>query len=189
MPAGPPPSPSPVSMPPRAAAPLKAQRLAAALTPEARRRGVFTAAELAAAGAAVERAPVPSVGPPPLDCGPWDVDDIADGGPVEPGPHLTRAACERAAREGRWVGLATPEAWAAALERDEQRHACALELLRRQLWGLYERQRIGDRETKQLWAAVLRLSEALRAALRGNPAQAALFGIIVDGEGGADGQA
>lgn len=182
LPAGPPRSPSPVSMPPRAVPALQAQRLAAALTPAARARGVQTAAELQAAGAAAQRAPVPQVETPPRSVGPWDVDAIAEAGPVEPGPHLTRAECERAAREGRWVGLATPQAWAAALERDEQRHACALELLRRQLWGLYERQRGGERETARLWAELCRLGEALRCAVRGDPAQAALFGVIVEGK-------
>jgi hypothetical protein len=97
-----------------------------------------------------------------------------------PGAPVTRAEVEAATRAGRWVGLATPAAWRAAMERDEQRHASALGLLRKQLWGLYERQRIIDRDIGQLWLAVVDLQETLRRAMRGDTTQGALFGLIVE---------
>jgi hypothetical protein len=99
---------------------------------------------------------------------------------------ITREDCKRAAREGKWVGLATPAAWAAALERDEERHACALGLLKRETWGLYERQRLQDRDIAELWRAVTRLAEALRRATRGDTKQEALFGLLVESEGLTD---
>ena len=170
----------PLQAPPRLAATPLQERLAAALSPAAVARGVVLASELVAADDATGRDQVP---PPsaatlpaasPADAT-QDVDQLRDdAGPV------TRAACERAARAGRWVGLATPAAWQAALERDEERHTMALGLLRKEHWGLYERQRLLDREVSQLWLAVLDLQETLRRALRGDPAQAALFGLIVE---------
>ena len=99
-----------------------------------------------------------------------------------PGGPVTREECERATRAGRWIGLATPAAWRAALERDEQRHSMALGLLRKQLWGLYERQRLVDRDIGQLWLALVDLQETLRRALRGDTDQGALFGLIVNKE-------
>ena len=172
-----------VQPPPRLAATPQQERLAAALTPAARARGVKTAAELVAADDAPGRVPVPS--PSAASQDPATVDDTpaapaalaGDRGPV------TRQEVERAARAGRWVGLATPAAWEAALDRDEERHYTALSLLRRENWGLYERQRLLDREVSELWRAVQRLGEALRRAVRGDTRQEALFGLLVDREG------
>jgi hypothetical protein len=175
-PAGP-----PSAAPPPAASPAAA-KVAAALTPQARARGVVTAGELAAAVAAPRCDPVPvavPAAPPPRAT----VDDDF-GPPVDfrASQAVTRAECERAAREHKWVGLATPAAWLAALERDEGRHQTALALLRKENWGLYERQRMLERDVQQLWVSVLDLQETLRRAVRGDDSQAALFGLICDKE-------
>lgn len=158
------------------------EALDTALTPALRARGVTTADSLPLAGRA---------GPPRADTAPPPAAPVVPAGHGSRHPAagddagrdvVTVESCRRAARAGRWIGLATPAAWAAAIEADEGRHRMALELLRVQGAGLAERASLAEREIGELWKRLTALGDAVRRLCRGDAAQSALFGLVVDGE-------
>jgi len=96
----------------------------------------------------------------------------------------TREECEEAARQRRFTAIAPPAAWRDAVDVDGGRHWFALELLRREVWGCYELHRQNERRLSECWRMITQVRDLLRLAVRGDPQQLVLFGLIGQGSEG-----